>query len=29
MNNGAIPSIKTAWESINDDEGVFAYQKGI
>ena len=29
INNGGIPSIQTAWESINDDEGVFAYEKAI
>lgn len=29
INKGSIPSIKTAWESINDDEGVFAYQRAV
>ena len=29
MNNGGIPNIQTAWESINDDEGVYAYQQAV
>lgn len=29
MNEGAIPNIQTAWESINDDEGGYAYEKAI
>lgn len=29
MNSGGIPTIKSAWESINDDEGASAYEKAI
>ena len=29
MNEGGIPNIQSAWESINDDEGGFAYEKAI
>lgn len=25
MNNGSIPSIRTAWQQINEDEGINAY----
>lgn len=29
MNNGGIPSIHTAWEQINADEGIFAYDQAL
>lgn len=29
MNDGAIPSIRTAWDQINEDEGVYAYDKAL
>lgn len=29
MNNGAIPSIHTAWEQINADEGAYAYDMAL
>jgi hypothetical protein len=29
MNNGAIPSIHTAWEQINEDEGEYAYESAL
>lgn len=29
MNDGAIPSIRTAWEQINEDEGAYAYDKAL
>lgn len=29
MNNGGIPSIHTAWEQINEDEGVYAYDMAL
>ena len=29
MNSGGIPSIHTAWEQINEDEGVYAYEQAL
>ena len=29
MNSGAIPSIHTAWQQINEDQGVFAYDQAL
>ena len=29
MNDGAIPSIRTAWDQINEDEGVYAYDMAL
>lgn len=29
MNSNGFPTIKTAWEHISDDEGVFAYNRAL
>ena len=29
MNKNGFPTIKTAWEHISEDEGVFAYNKAL
>lgn len=29
MNKNGIPTIKTAWEHISEDEGVYAYNKAL
>ena len=29
MNDGGIPSIQTAWEQINEDQGILAYDKAL
>ncbi len=29
MNSGAIPKIKTAWEQIGQDQGVYAYNQAL
>lgn len=29
MNSGAIPSIRTAWQQINEDEGIYAYDMAL
>lgn len=29
INNGGIPTIKTAWEHISEDEGAYAYNRAL
>lgn len=29
INTGVIPSIQTAWQKINEDQGMYAYNKGL